>query len=207
MGGHVPFGFGCAIANLSSTRPRPRLSATSSQLLQVGSATMLVQELNAAGHRTKRGKPFDKTVIYKLLNNPTYVGEVAHRRVVYRGEQEALVDRVTWDKVHAVLAENCHRRGSHTRALAGAAQGPDLRARRSGHDAQPHAKRGKLYRFYRTATSLKLCHGECPIRAVPAGEVEAAVVSQVRALLRAPELVVRTWRTPGWRTRRSTNAT
>ena len=55
-------------------------------------------------------------------------------------------------------------------------------------------KRGRLYRFYRTATSLKLCHGDCPIRAVPAGEVEAAVVNQVRALLRAPELVVRTWR-------------
>ena len=55
-------------------------------------------------------------------------------------------------------------------------------------------KRGKLYRFYRTATSLKLCHGDCPIRAVPAGEVEAAVINQVRALLRAPEVVVRTWR-------------
>ena len=55
-------------------------------------------------------------------------------------------------------------------------------------------KRGKLYRFYRTATSLKLCHGDCPIRAVPAGEVEAAVINQVRALLRTPEMVVRTWR-------------
>jgi site-specific DNA recombinase len=55
-------------------------------------------------------------------------------------------------------------------------------------------RRGKLYRFYRTATSLKLCHGECPIRAVPAGEVEAAVINQIRVLLRAPEVIVRTWR-------------
>ena len=29
---------------------------------------------------------------------------------------------------------------------------------------------------------------------MPAGEVEAAVINQVRALLRAPEVVVRTWR-------------
>src|SRR5690606_9245354 len=55
-------------------------------------------------------------------------------------------------------------------------------------------RRGRLYRFYRTATALKLCHGECPIRAVPAGDVEAAVIGQIRALLRAPEMVVRTWR-------------
>ena len=55
-------------------------------------------------------------------------------------------------------------------------------------------RRGRLYRFYRTATSLKLGHGDCPIRAVPAGEVEAAVINQVRALLRAPEVIVRTLR-------------
>ena len=52
-------------------------------------------------------------------------------------------------------------------------------------------RRGRLYQFYRTATSLKLCHDACPIRAVPAGEVEAAVINQIRALLRAPEIVVR----------------
>jgi site-specific DNA recombinase len=56
-------------------------------------------------------------------------------------------------------------------------------------------RRGRRYRFYRTTTALKLCHGECPIRAVPAGEVEAAVINQVRAVLRAPEVAVRTRRT------------
>ena len=41
------------------------------RFLQVGSATKLVQELNAAGHRTKRGKRFDKGIVYKLFNNRT----------------------------------------------------------------------------------------------------------------------------------------
>jgi site-specific DNA recombinase len=53
-------------------------------------------------------------------------------------------------------------------------------------------RRSRLYRFYRTATSLKQYHSECPIWAVPAGELEAAVIEQVRALLRAPEAIVRT---------------
>ena len=56
-------------------------------------------------------------------------------------------------------------------------------------------RRGRVYRYYRTATSLKLCHSDYPIRSVPAGDVEAAVLDQVRDLLRTPELVVRTWRT------------
>ena len=100
------------------------------RFLQVGSATKLVQELNAAGHRTKRGKPFDKGILYKLLNNRTYVGEVEHKGTAYPGEHEAIVDRDTWDKVRAILAENASpARQPHAGGDAGAAQGPDLRTR------------------------------------------------------------------------------
>jgi site-specific DNA recombinase len=165
------------------------------RFLQVGSATTLVQELNAAGHRTKRGKPFDKGVLYKLLNNRTYVGEVTHKGTVHDGEHEAILDRATWDKVHAILAQNRHRRASRTRAATPALLkalifGPDGRAMAPSFTR----RRGRLYRFYRTATSLKLSHGDCPLRAVPAGDVERAVIDQIRALLRAPEVVARTWR-------------
>lgn len=196
MGGHAPLGYHARDRKLVINESEAALVRhIFERFLQIGSATTLVQELNAAGHRTKRGRPFDKTVLYKLLNNRTYVGEVEHKGAAYPGEHEGLVDRATWDKVQAILAENCRRRGSHTRAatpalLKGLILGPDGRAMSPSHTR----KRGKFYRFYRTATSLKLCHGECPIRAVPAGEVEAAVINQVRALLRAPEVVVRTWR-------------
>jgi hypothetical protein len=142
--------------------------------------------------RTKRGKPFDKGVLYKLLKNRTYVGEVEHKGVAYPGEHDAIIDRDTWDKVHTILAENGRRRASRIRAatpalLKGLITGPDGKAMAPSHTRRP----GRLYRFYRTVTSLKLCHGDCLIRAVPAGEVEAAVINQIRALLRAPEVVVR----------------
>ena len=34
----------------------------------------------------------------------------------------------------------------------------------------------------------------CPIRRVAAAEIETAVVDQLRGMLRAPEIIVRTWR-------------
>jgi site-specific DNA recombinase len=68
--------------------------------------------------------------------------------------------------------------------------GPDGKAMAPSHTR----KRGRLYRFYRTTTALKLGRDACPIRSVPAGDVEAAVIRQMRALLRAPEVVVRVWR-------------
>jgi hypothetical protein len=130
-----------------------------------------------------------------VLGNRTYVGKVEHKGTAYPGEHDAIIDRETWDKVHTMLAENGRRRGSRTRAatpalLKGLIIGPDGKAMAPSHTR----RRGRLYRIYRTATSLKLGQGECPIRAVPAGEVEAAVINQIRAVLRAPEVIVRTWR-------------
>jgi site-specific DNA recombinase len=102
---------------------------------------------------------------------------------------------MTWERVQAILAENARRRASRTRAatpalLRGLIIGPDGRAMAPSHTR----KRGKLYRFYRTASALKLGHEACPIRSVPAGDVEAAVIGKLRALLRAPEMVVGVWR-------------
>jgi hypothetical protein len=196
MGGHAPLGYDVRERKLVVNQAEAALVQHIFQrFLQAGSATKLVRELNAAGHRTRRGKPFDKGILYKLLSNRTYVGEVEHKGAAYPGEHAAIVDRDTWDKVRAILAENGHRRASRTRAatpalLKGLIFGPDDRAMAPSHTR----RRGRLYRFYRTATSLKLCHDDCPIRAVPAGEVEAAVVNQIRILLRAPEIVVRVWR-------------
>jgi site-specific DNA recombinase len=196
MGGWVPTGYRLEERKLVVEPDEAALvKHIFERFLQIGSATMLVQELNAAGYRTKRGKPFDKGSAYKLLNNPVYTGRVTHKGQVYDGEHEAIVDRGTWDKVHAILAENAHRRASRTRAatpalLKGLIFGPDGKAMAPSHTR----RRGRLYRFYRTATALKLGHDACPIRGVPAGEIEAAVIGQIRALLRAPEVVVRVWR-------------
>jgi site-specific DNA recombinase len=55
-------------------------------------------------------------------------------------------------------------------------------------------RRGRLYRYYVSTAVLKQGRGACPIGRVPAGEVEAAVISQVRRLLTTPEIIVRTWR-------------
>ena len=41
---------------------------------------------------------------------------------------------------------------------------------------------------------LKRDAASCTVRRVPAAEIESAVVDQLRGLLRAPEIIVRTWR-------------
>jgi site-specific DNA recombinase len=55
-------------------------------------------------------------------------------------------------------------------------------------------KGGKLYRYYVSTDVLKRDAESCPVRRVPAAEIEGAVIDQLRGLLQAPEIIVRTWR-------------
>ena len=56
-------------------------------------------------------------------------------------------------------------------------------------------KNGRLYRYYVAQRVLKgdAAGDDSIVRRVPAAEIEAAVVDQVRALLRQPDVVVGTW--------------
>ena len=141
------------------------------------------------------GKPFDKGALYKLLNNRTYLGLAVHKGTAYPGEHAAIIDQDLWDKVHAILAENARTRSANTRAqtpalLKGLLFGP------TGAAMSPtHTRKGnRLYRYYVSQDVLKRGPDACPVGRVPAAEIEAAVIDQLRGVFRQPEIVVGTWR-------------
>ena len=55
-------------------------------------------------------------------------------------------------------------------------------------------KGGKLYRYYVSQSVLKQGRGACPVGRLSAAEIEAAVIDQLRGLLRTPEVIVATWK-------------
>jgi hypothetical protein len=73
--------------------------------------------------------------------------------------------------------------------LKGLIFGTDGRALSPTHSR----KNGRLYRYYVAQRALKGEADDGIVRRVSAGEIEAAVTTQLRALLRQPEVVVGTW--------------
>ena len=209
MGGHPPLGYDVVDRKLVVNREEAALVRhIFERFLHAGSATLLMNELNAAGHTTKSwttrsgtmrpGRPFDKGVLYKLLNNRVYLGEAVHKGKSYPGEHQAIIDAPIWDKVHSILSENARRRGNHVRAATPALLKGLIRCASCDRAMTPsHArKNGRRYRYYVCQSAIKNGHASCPVRSLPAGEIEEAVLVQVRALLRAPEMVARTLESP-----------
>jgi hypothetical protein len=196
MGGFVPLGYDVKDRKLIINKAEAAtVRMIFDRFVKIGSATKLVNALRAEGVTGKRGKLVDKGYIYKLLNNRVYVGEAVHKGTSYPGEHKATIDAKLWERVHAILQESPRKRGANTRAqtsalLKGLIFGPNGCAMSPTHTR----KGGRLYRYYANQAVLKQGPTGCPVARVAAGEIERAVVDQLRSLLRAPEVIVGTWR-------------
>jgi DNA invertase Pin-like site-specific DNA recombinase len=200
MGGKVPLGYGVRERKLIVNEGEAETVRRVFELfLATRSGTEAARVLQQEGRTSKTGRLLDKGDVYKLLNNRTYVGEAPHKGKVYPGEHAAIIERRTWDQVHVLLRESPHSRGNATRnqtpaLLKGLLFGVDGLAMSPTHTR----RRGRLYRYYVSQAVLKgagLSEKASPtlVRRIPAGAIETAVVGQVRALLRQPEIIVGTW--------------
>ena len=196
MGGVPPYGYRVENRKLVADEARvEHLRWIFARFLEIGSCTELAHEVGRRGLRTPRGNRIDKKYVYRLLSNRAYIGEAVHNGDSYPGEHDAIIDRETWDRVHAILQESPRKRAARTRAdtpalLKGLLFGPDGAA-----FSPTHTRKGdRLYRYYVSQTVLKHGAGSCPVGRVPAGEIECAIIDQLRAVLRQPEIVAGTWK-------------
>jgi DNA invertase Pin-like site-specific DNA recombinase len=80
MGGSVPLGYDLRDRKLVvNAREAATIRRIFTGFAEIASGPKLTKVLRSEGVTTKRGKPINKADIYKLLNNRTYVGEVAHK--------------------------------------------------------------------------------------------------------------------------------
>jgi DNA invertase Pin-like site-specific DNA recombinase len=196
MGGHTPMGYDVKDRKLVINPAEAAVvRGLFERFAQLGSVVELVRDATAQGLCSKSGRPIDKGQIYKLFRNRVYRGEAVHKGTSYPGEHKAIIDEALWDKVHSIIAISPRTRAKNSRRttpalLKGLVFGPDGRAMSPAHTR----KSGRLYRYYVSQTVINHGAGSSAIARVPAGEIEAAVIEQVRHMLRAPEVIVAAWR-------------
>ena len=172
------------------------------EMLTIGSPTQIAANLTAEGITTKAwttqegqtrsGTRIDKKYLHKLLRNRIYLGELSHKGNWYPGAHPPIIDRALWDKVHAVLAKDSHARSVETKIrsrtdalLRGLLYAP------SGERMYPtySSKRGHKYHYYVSKSESRFGAPGKSFARLPAPEIEAAVVAQIRTVLTSPESV------------------
>jgi DNA invertase Pin-like site-specific DNA recombinase len=166
MGGNVPLGYEAderaLVINPVEAETVRRIFAL---YREHGCVRRVKAEADRLGLRTKRsttakgaergGAPFSRGHIYRLLSNPIYIGQIAHKGQLYPAQHKALIDDQIWTAARNQLAANA---GDH-RQRAKAAE-PSLLAGllvdAHGERLTPsHAvKKGRRYRYYISAALI-----------------------------------------------------
>ena len=198
MGGHPPLGYEVKDRKLVINESEAEMvRGFFRRFVECQSVTQMVRELAETQTLGKRGRPLDKQSVYRLLKNQIFIGKIVHHDEAYEGEHEGIIEQALWDQVHAIMASNDHYQPGRIRVQTEAVLKGIIRCQHCNRIMRPTftcKPGGRRYRYYN-------CHGAeqngretCPLRSVPAGEIEAVVVGQVRRFLRTPEMMVRTFR-------------
>ncbi len=145
----------------------------------------LAREMNAEGHRTRRGGPWRPSSLHRLLTNRAYLGRVVWRGQERAGTHEPLVGEDLFEAVQQKLRarrQSPPRRLASENLLVGLARcgrcGASMFVQRPGNAAKRH------YRYYACANRVQ--DRSCGQPYIPAGRLEGAVIGKLVELADHP---------------------
>lgn len=158
----------------------------------------MIEQLHGA--TGKRGRPFGKNTFHALLKNERYIGVYTWNKKKYKllrkwaGGVEnpdvvriedaipPIIDRETWDKVQARMADNkrnARNKARHQYLLTGLIECEGCGAAYVGHSSTN--KRGYVTRYYVCGNKYRT--HECHAKNINADEIETFVVQHLKAYL------------------------
>jgi site-specific DNA recombinase len=212
MGGTPPLGYDVVDRKLViNEREANLVRDIFSRYGEHGSAARLVRELDIEGHTTKswvtqsgqhrEGRPIDQQYLFCLLRNRLYLGEIIHKGEFYPAQHEPIVSSELWDRVHAFVNKRKQgpreRKEEYPALLGGLLFAPD--GQRMIHH-YTKKKNGRMYRYYVPYLERRRSAGATQdgktksLGALPAAEIEGAVLNEIELALMEPEPLIGVWR-------------
>jgi site-specific DNA recombinase len=195
VGGPVPLGYAAVNKKIVVVASEAETVRTMfARYLELGSVRALAEDLAERGIRSKTrklstgrvigGGPFGVGALAYLLKNRFYIGEVAYRGEVHRGDHPPILDRKLFEAVQKRLAAQTVKRRCRSRGTPALLSGRICDDRGNRMTPSHTNKGGVRYRYYvsqpvlRTKPQAGQRAGR--IRRVPAPEIETLVTGALR---------------------------
>jgi site-specific DNA recombinase len=197
VGGPVPLGY-AAVDKKIVVVPAEAVAVRTifARYLELGSVRALAEDLDRRGIRSKPrrlvdgrnvgGGRFGVGALAHLLKNRFYIGEVAYRGHVHRGEHEPILDSALFEAVQGKLAAQAVSRRCRLHGSPALLTGRIFDACGSRMSPTHTNKGGARYRYYISQAVLqKKAPAPGSVSRVPATEIEALVLAALRNHLNA----------------------
>lgn len=205
MGGALPLGYNSVDRKLEIVPEEAELVRHIFQrYVEIKSISQLIKELDLKGHRTKMyksgtgkirgGRKFNRQYIYRMLNNPLYLGQIVHKDKTYPGQHDAIITKKLWDAVRKILSSDRVKRGNYSKNKNPTLLRGLIRCNCCDCAMTPTftKKNQRVYRYYTPTTAIHRGYDECKVGPVPAAEIDALVVGHIRKFIESPEIITQT---------------
>ncbi|HRF07916.1 MAG TPA: recombinase family protein [Xanthobacteraceae bacterium] len=192
VGGPVPLGYQAVDKKVSIVPEEAKtVRMIFERYLVLKSIGALQEELDKKNIRTKKmtlstgrirgGCRFGKGTLQYLLKNRFYIGEVDYKGSIHKGEQEPIIDPMTFDAVQKLLSDNAIERKLKHQSSNALLTGLIFDDRGNRMTPSFSRKRGARYRYYVSLALLQSRKSETgTVSRVTAPEIEKAVVALLR---------------------------
>jgi site-specific DNA recombinase len=156
MGGFVPLGYDLMNRKLLINAKEARtVQHIYRRYLELGCVRLLKEDLDRQNiHSKVRGQKggcsFSRGILYKILSNPIYIGQIRHKGTCHPGQHEAIIDQELWEQVQQHMASNSAEHKTRSRNTAASCPLTNKLFDVSGERLVPvHVnKKGRRYRYY-----------------------------------------------------------
>jgi site-specific DNA recombinase len=196
MGGYAPVGYNIADKKLViDPESAPLVQMLFERYHALGCVSALKRELGREGITSRvwssstglqhGGASFSRGILYKILRNPVYIGQISHKGITYDGQHEAIISSELWEKVQAQLMGN----GARSRGRTSVPMAELLKGKIYDPDGRPYSptytsKGNRRYRYY-ISQNLLQCrdHPKGILARLPAQELEDTVLNGMAGIL------------------------
>ncbi|HUN55788.1 MAG TPA: recombinase family protein [Smithella sp.] len=153
MGGFIPLGYDLKDRKLLvNAKEAQTVKYIYRRYLELGCVRLLKEDLDKNGiHSKVRGQKggcsFSRGMLYKILSNPIYIGQIRHKGTCHPGQHKAIIDQELWEQVQQHINDkSVEHKTYHTVSFPLTNKLFDISGERL---VSVHAnKKGKRYRYY-----------------------------------------------------------
>ncbi len=164
------------------------------------SEIQVCENVNKKGYRRKPRKmrstdevvslPFTHAAISGMLNNHIYIGKIQYKTELFDGLHKAIIPMDLWNEVQEIKELNTGKRFSPSRSIKDTLLKGIVECPCCGSMTPTRTKKGnKYYEYYTSVKAIKDGYRHCHVGSIPAGELDAFVLSKVLNAFRSPEVI------------------
>lgn len=195
MGGHPPLGYRRVERKLEpEPEERKIVKLIFEEYLKLKSVRALAEFLSDKNIKTPQrvskkgrhygGKNYSRGHLYKILNNPVYIGKVRHKDKIYEGLHEAIIDNDIFERTQKLLNQQSVLRIIKSRESRQLLKGLLYDVDGTIYSPTYTSKGNKRYSYYISQNLLQYRdHPKGVLARIPAHEIEKAVVNGLKSWL------------------------